>query len=175
VAIREKLISEESKLTCGLAWKSGNSSFGAKKSLQLEQLSPLLLRDEFRFVNLQYGAVKEDLSEVRKKLGVEVQEIAGLNCYDDIEGLLALVDLCDLVVTTSNVTAHLAGANGKKTAVLVPSGVGRIWYWRSIGENSLWYPSVTLFEQEKGRAGWGEIAPKLLQWALGEAETKRPS
>ena len=36
---------------------------------------------------------------------------------------------CDAVVTVSNTTAHLAGALGRPTWVMVPHGHARIWYW----------------------------------------------
>ncbi len=36
---------------------------------------------------------------------------------------------CDAVVTVSNTTAHLAGALGRPTFVMVPHGHARIWYW----------------------------------------------
>jgi hypothetical protein len=45
------------------------------------------------------------------------------------------------------VTAHLAGAIGKNSIVLVPTGRGRYWYW-SGEDRSLWYPSLRLVYQE---------------------------
>ena len=37
---------------------------------------------------------------------------------EDLDGLAALIELCDLVVSTSNVTIHMAGALGKDSWVL---------------------------------------------------------
>ena len=39
---------------------------------------------------------------------------------EDLDGLAALIELCDLVVSTSNVTIHMAGALGKDSWVLLP-------------------------------------------------------
>jgi len=57
---------------------------------------------------------------------------------------LYLISKLDFVITTSNVTAHLAGAIGKKTYLLVPELAGRIWYWHNT-ETSLWYPNTKQF------------------------------
>jgi len=54
-----------------------------------------------------------------------------------------------MVITTSNTTAHLAGAIGKKVILLLPFSKGRFWYWHHKNKKSLWYPSVTVNEQLK--------------------------
>ena len=89
-----------------------------------------------------------DIVAARAELGVEVHQVAGVDVYNDIDGLMALVDACDVVVTTSNITAHLAGAIGKRAVVLVPSGKGCLWYWQG-GSNNLWYPSLTRAAQPR--------------------------
>jgi hypothetical protein len=53
-----------------------------------------------------------------------------------------LIEACDEVVSIGNATAHLAGALGKKTTVLLPKA--RSWRWLSGGEQSPWYSSVKL-------------------------------
>ena len=132
----------------GLSWRSSNKKFGAEKSLGLADLAPVLTLPGLSFVKLQYGEVTEDIAQARSALGVDVHEVEGLDVYNDIDGLLALVAACDLVVTTSNITAHLAGAIGKKGVVLVPAGKGCLWYWQG-GPNDLWYPSLTRAAQPR--------------------------
>ncbi|MCA3554396.1 tetratricopeptide repeat protein [Aestuariivirga sp.] len=137
---------------CGLSWKSANKKIGPKKSLRLIDLAPLIATPGMSFVNLQYGEVEDEIAEVRAALGVSVHRAEGLDVFNDIDGLLALIDLCDTVLTTSNVTAHLAGALAKQGVVLAPVGSGRLWYWG--GERqSLWYPSLTLVHQQR-IGGW---------------------
>ncbi len=65
----------------------------------------------------------------------------------DIEGLAALIDACDIVVTVSNTTAHLAAALGKPTLVLLPWHTP-LWYWHLSSMNSPWYPTAILLRQE---------------------------
>jgi ADP-heptose:LPS heptosyltransferase len=80
---------------------------------------------------------------------LRVHRIEGLDVREDIDGLTALIDACDTVVTTSNVTVHLAGALGKTGAVLVPHARGRPWYWHEGDGRSLWYPTLELFPQDE--------------------------
>jgi tetratricopeptide (TPR) repeat protein len=140
---------------CGLSWKSANKRFGADKSLRLIDLAPLLETPGISFVNLQYGEVVDEIAEVRAALGVTVHQVPGLDVFNDIDGLLALVDACDTLFTTSNVTAHLAGALAKQAVVVVPSGKGCLWYWQG-GPNNLWYPSLRRIAQD--RAGQWDAA-----------------
>lgn len=132
----------------GLSWKSSNKKFGADKSLRLVDLLPVLSLPGLSFVNLQYGDVADDIAEVRQSCGVDVHQVEGLDLFNDIDGLMALVAACDVVVTTSNVTAHVAGSIGKKAVVLVPDGKGCLWYWQG-GSNNLWYPSLTRIAQQR--------------------------
>ena len=52
----------------------------------------------------------------------------------------------DLVITISNTTAHLAGALGIPTLLLLPKGTGRHWYWLNGLKKSPWYNSIQIFE-----------------------------
>ncbi|NBU26557.1 MAG: hypothetical protein EBS39_13295, partial [Gammaproteobacteria bacterium] len=138
---------------CGIAWRSANKKFSEAKSIDLVKLRPLLETPDTVFINLQYGAVDAELEALHERTGLRVHRIEGLDVREDIDGLTALIDACDTVVTASNVTAHLAGAIGKRTAVLVPYSKGRLWYWHEGEERSLWYPSLRLFCQE-GPVDW---------------------
>ncbi|MCA3561672.1 MAG: tetratricopeptide repeat protein [Aestuariivirga sp.] len=131
---------------CGVSWRSGNPKLGRHRSVTLADFAPLLQSPGLRFVNLQYGEVAEAIAEVENRFGIAVPVAADVDVFHDIEGLLALIDLCDVVFTIDNVTAHLAGALGKPAVVLAPAGNGRHWYWG--GESpSLWYPSLQLVYQ----------------------------
>jgi ADP-heptose:LPS heptosyltransferase len=63
---------------------------------------------------------------------------------------------CDAVVTVSNTTAHLAGALGRPSFVMVPSGQARIWYWFRDRPQSPWYPRATVRRQQRGQP-WAEL------------------
>jgi tetratricopeptide (TPR) repeat protein len=146
----EKFQNKE-KLVCGLSWSSKNKAIGQPKSLDLDQLAPILTLPNLQFVNLQYGDVREQIEEIERKLDIEILQIDEIDNTNDIDGLLSLISACDFVVTTSNVTTHLAGAINKETYQLSPKGNGKFWYWKNQDEqgHSLWYPSVKILEQEE--------------------------
>jgi tetratricopeptide (TPR) repeat protein len=145
---RERLAIAGSGLVCGISWRSANRKVGRDRSIRLEDLVGAFDGQSASFVNLQYGDVSEEIANVGIQSGTRIQEMSDLDLFQDIDGLLALIDACDVVLTIDNVTAHLAGAIGKAAAVLVPSGKGQIWYWH--GESvSRWYPSLRIFYQER--------------------------
>lgn len=136
------------KKICGISWRSSNRIVGPSKSMNLLGLSEILKLENFDFLNLQYGDTSCDLMEARN-IGINITNISGINLYEDLDYVLSLINSCDIVVTTSNSTAHMAGAIGKETILLLPYSIGAIWYWHDIQDISLWYPSIKIFKQEK--------------------------
>lgn len=132
----------------GISWMSKNARFSAQKSLALEDFLPLLRLPGVRFVNLQYGDTKAETADLRDRLGIDVQACASVDNFNDLDGLAALIEACDLVVTTSNSTVHLAGAVGKQTLMLLTYAGEALWYWGNRRDGrSLWYPSVRMIAQ----------------------------
>jgi tetratricopeptide (TPR) repeat protein len=126
----------------GLSWRSSAKRIGRQKSLPLPDWGAVLQRDAV-FVNLQYGDTADEIAATRARLGVEVHSQPDLDRFADIEGLAALIDGLDLVVTTSSVTAHLAGALGKAGHLMLQRVP--LWYWspRLRPGGLLFYPSLT--------------------------------
>ena len=68
--------------------------------------------------------------------------------FNDLDGHATLIDACDFVITVSNSTAHIAGALGKETYLMLPLGFAAIWYWSNQLDNkSIWYPSISVFQK----------------------------
>ena len=67
-----------------------------------------------------------------------------------------LIELMDIVVTVDTAVAHLAGALGKKTYLVVPKE-DPDWRWGKVGEETLWYKSIKLFRNDN----WEETIKKL--------------
>ena len=82
------------------------------------------------------------------------------NNFNDFDSLASLVSICDFVITSSNVTAHLSGALNKKTYLLLPHSHGKIWYWGTSGNSSLWYPSIHIF-RSKTPDNWHGVIKEL--------------
>jgi ADP-heptose:LPS heptosyltransferase len=148
----KKIIRNSAKVICGIAWKSKNEQFGSDKSLSLKQLLPILNLPNINFISLQYGDTKEEVKYLYDEYGIDIRTVNEIDNFNDIDGLSSLIDSCDFVITSSNITAHLSGALGKKTYLLTPYSVGKIWYWHETRNKSLWYPSVNIYRQESNKS-----------------------
>lgn len=133
---------------CGVAWKSSNNKIGKDKSILLSDLNDIFQVDSCIFVNLQYGDTREEIEDLENNCGAKLTTYDDIDLFNSIDGLLSIIHTCDFIVTTSNLTAHLAGALGKTTFLLVPYSAGRIWYWHDEMISS-WYPSISLFSQDQ--------------------------
>ena len=98
-------------------------------------------------VNLQYGDVEDEIREFKKETGIEVVQCSSVDNREDLDGLAALIEVCDLVVSIPNVTVHLAGSLAKETWVMLPY-VANFW-WLLERKDSIWYPTLTLYRQQK--------------------------
>lgn len=143
---RRRLLGRAARVV-GLSWMSVPDETGRAKSVALTELLGHLRAPGTVFVNLQYGETSVDIDTARTETSIDVITLPELDLRNDLDGLAALIAACDAVVTVSNVTAHLAGAIGAPTVVLVPSGVGRFWYWQTNSITTPLYPSVRLLRQ----------------------------
>ena len=160
------LLHKEDKKLCGLSWKSKSEFFGADKSIHLKDLINIIKIRELIFVNLQYGEVEEEIKFINSEFGVNIDLVGKIDKYNNVDGLASLIDACDFIVTTSNVTAHIAGALGKDTYLLVPFATGKIWYWHEHDDKSIWYPSVKIFRQNKD-GSWNDAITSIAQELKG--------
>lgn len=156
VARLKKSVQGAGRLTCGVSWHSVAPKVGAAKSIALRELAPLLRLPDLQFVDLQYGDTAAERSAVADELGVELVHVDAVDNRGDLEGLAALISACDVVVTISNTTAHLAGALGVPTLLMLPFGAARHWYWHEGRDDSPWYPSMHLYRQ-RVRGDWSAV------------------
>lgn len=140
----------------GISWSSANREIGADKSSALVEWSAALRVPGVRFIDLQYGDTVSAREELRQRHGLEITHLDDVDLFNDLEGLAALCAGCDLVITVSNVTAHLAGALGKPVWLLAPASQGKIWYWFSGRNDSPWYPTMRIFSQAAA-GSWREV------------------
>jgi ADP-heptose:LPS heptosyltransferase len=130
-----------------LSWSSQNQALAPDKSMALAQLVPLLALDGIDYLDVQYGDTAAQRAELERGHGIKLLRAPEIDNAEDIDGLASLLAACDLLVTTSNVTAHLAGALGVETLLLAPCGSDRLWCWHELEGRSAWYPSVRIFRQ----------------------------
>ena len=75
----------------------------------------------------------------------------------DLDIFTSQVAAMDMVVTISNTTAHMAGALGVPTLLML--GTVPIWYWLLERGDSPWYPSLHLFRQHE-RGDWQGVVER---------------
>jgi len=160
-------IKKKGDVICGVSWKS-TAHEGRHKTASLEDLIPILSIEGVRFIDLQYetrsnqGQTSLEKDKILKSHNIKIDEYKGIDKFEDIDDLTALIENCDFIVTASNVTAHMAGALGKKTFLFVPFSRGRLWYWHDEGDKSIWYPSIKIFRAESAGV-WGTIFEKMAE------------
>ena len=75
------------------------------------------LPEDCFLLNLQYGDVSQDLSEIRLKLNRSVASFNNIDNWNDLDAFTHLISACDKVVSIDNSTVHFAGALGKECHV----------------------------------------------------------
>jgi len=139
----------------GFSWHSTAPELGAFKSLDLVAAQKLIESTDGTFVSLQYAPQPEHLSALSESGGENWIYDRSVDPLIDMDLATAQVAAMNYVVTISNTTAHIAGALGIPTALLVPRQTARLWYWFKDQKTCPWYPSVQVYESDKD-GKWGE-------------------
>lgn len=137
-------------LRVGLCWQSGD--WDRSRCIPLEELKPLFTCDRCDFYILQKNA--DPAIILRCPALHELESHAS-----DVRDTAALIQNLDLVITVDTMTAHLAGALGKRVFVLLPRAAD--WRWMLERCDTPWYPSVRLFRQRE-TACWEDVARAVL-------------
>ena len=129
------------------------------RSLPLEDFAPLLSAGQFFLLSLQkgFGAEQLDHCSFRDRF-VPFQD--QVNATWDFLDIAAIMDNCDLIVTTDSAVAHLAGGLGRPTWLLLKQVPN--WRWGLQGDTSFWYPSMRLFRQTQS-CNWHAVLHRAAQ------------
>ncbi len=155
-------------LKVGLVWSGGVKSFTEEtskvtrnKSIPLDSLS-ILKNEKINFISLQKGEQAE-----RELKNLSAGNWAGPIIYEyssklkDFSDTAALIANLDLVISVCTSVAHLSGAIGKKTWIMIPHHP--CWRWfDDESEASPWYPSVKLFRQ-KEKHTWHDVLERVAE------------
>ncbi len=143
-------------LKIGLVWAGRPSHPNDKnRSLALSRFAALAKRQEVRLFSLQTGERAADLASTA--WSAQITDLAsGLT---DFSETAAAIMALDLVLCVDTAVAHLAGALGRPTWVLLPFAPD--WRWLHDGETCPWYPTMRLFRQPKP-GDWDEPLEAIL-------------
>jgi tetratricopeptide (TPR) repeat protein len=144
----------KSRLRVGLVWSGGTEyRYDHTRSLPLSSLLPFLPAGH------DYVSLQKELHERDRPLLMAQDKIRHFGEeLQDFSDTAALCEQMDLIISTDTSVAHLAGALGKKTWLLlshVPD-----WRWLQQGSNCIWYPGMTLYRQA-ARGDWPGVLSRL--------------
>jgi tetratricopeptide (TPR) repeat protein len=142
------------KINVGVCW-AGQADHAGDHNRSLSNfyaLAPLFGNPRLRLHSLQ--------------IGPRAVEAAAFGLTDptarfrDFDETAAFIQHLDLVITIDSAVAHLAGALGKPTWLLLP--LMPEWRWYPYGETSRWYPSMRIFRQRAYR-DWEEVIGRVVE------------
>jgi hypothetical protein len=141
----------------GLVWRGGD--WNPRRSMPVAALAPVLQRRGVRWVVMQHGASDD-----------ERRIVDGLKVDGDLLFYARTLRALDLLITIDSMPAHLAGALGVPTWVLLHDDPD--WRWMIDRDDSPWYPTVRLFRQRFG-GDWNEVVVRvdaaLDEWLASDA------
>jgi Flp pilus assembly protein TadD len=151
---RDKLNSKNKKMNIGVACSGNKNHLNDKnRSMDLRFFEPI--------------ADKVNLFLIQKDLREKDQDF--LSQYPDIKFLgeeiksfndsASIIQAMDLIITVDTSLAHLSGALGKRTFILLPWNPE--WRWLLDRQDSPWYLSAKLFRQPN-RDNWEEVIKEVI-------------
>jgi tetratricopeptide (TPR) repeat protein len=136
-------------LKVGIAWSSKN---GCSRRCPLSLFEPLLQLPGLSWFSLYKGDYSYELEPYS-------EQIINIGSYaQDFADTAWAIEHLDLVITVDTSVAHLAGAMGKSTWVLLPFVPD--WRWLLEREDSPWYPTARLFRQPQ-LGDWFSVIKKV--------------
>jgi hypothetical protein len=126
-------------LKVGVAWRGGVNPRG--RSMTLEQMANGLAHETPTFVTLQHGLTSEEEAWLQEH---DSQFHHPINDFTDIA---KLINNMDCVVTIDSAVAHLAGAMGKDTFLLLSHNNDWRWGMHDTAPNI--YETVVTYRQHK--------------------------
>ncbi|MBT3887304.1 MAG: glycosyltransferase family protein [Rhodospirillaceae bacterium] len=158
---RQKLAALDG-LKIGLNWLGNPASPVERfRGLPLDGLGPLAAIPGVSWVSLQKGPGGDAMPRPAEFDVLETGE-------GPLQDTAALIDALDLVITSDTAVAHLAGALGKPTWLLLHQAPD--WRWMTERPDSPWYPSLKLYRQEAP----GDWTPVIAAAANDLAALARP-
>jgi len=162
------LVTRHSSLKVGIFWQ-GNPTFtlAKDKALPLSYFYPIATVPNIKVYSLQKGYGIEQLNNLPE--GIEIVNLG--ETFNNFSDTAAAIENLDLVITIDSAVAHLSGALGKKTWILLPSFAE--WRWHLDMDYSPWYEDVRLFRhKEMGKKNWEEMMERVKKQVEIEVEKK---
>ena len=149
-------VGDSPALRTGLVWSGGPHA--GRRSMPFGEIAPLLAIPGIQWFSLQVGERSADLA------GTPAIDDLAPGLGDFAETAAALMNL-DLVITVDTAVAHLAGALGRPTWVLL--SYDGDWRWLVDRDDSPWYPVSRLFRQPRD-GDWAGVVAQVAAALTGQ-------
>jgi tetratricopeptide (TPR) repeat protein len=158
----EKIPATDKKIRVGLTW-AGNPRYlnDRIRSCSPSLLEPLAHVPDVTFFSLQ----KQRSADPPTSLNL-IDLTAGLTDFAETAALIAQLDL---LICVDTAVAHLAGALGKPTWVMLPQVPD--WRWLTERMDSPWYPTIRLFRQGVD-GGWSDVIGRVAAALTDESSSR---
>ena len=129
------------KLKVGICWEAGAAGIREQlnRTLPISVFDEILKMNNIQFYSLQYKPILDDYKKYKNIIDLSND----INDFDDTAGAISNLDV---VITVDTSVAHLSGALGSKTFMLLPYCPD--WRWFNDDKNTQWYKSMQLFKQK---------------------------
>jgi ADP-heptose:LPS heptosyltransferase len=150
----DNLLNKKQRPQIGVAW-SGNPSHknDQNRSISLDRLLNHL-PDTFKYISLHNEIRTNDVATLKANNMV----LDASTYLSDFSDTAALIHYLDLVITVDTSLAHLSGAIGKNTWLLLPFAPD--WRWLLNREDSPWYASIKIYRQKK-LGDWDDVLQEV--------------
>lgn len=136
----------------GLFWR-GNQRVFKNRSIRLEELEFLFSMEGCAFYSFQKDDSDNQIGEFPNIFNLEVT-------LKDFSHTASALRNLDVLITIDSAIAHLAGAMGVKTFLLLP--YANEWRWFDDSKTTIWYESVELFRQKEAD-DWSEVVAEVFE------------
>lgn len=132
---------QSDKLKVGLCWEAGSAGIRTmiNRTINIKTFEPLFELDNAQTFSLQ---VSDSLKGNEKYADKMINLAKDFKSFEDTAK--AIMGL-DLVITVDTAVAHLAGALGVKTFLMLPYATD--WRWFDDNKSTPWYEGVEIFKQ----------------------------
>jgi tetratricopeptide (TPR) repeat protein len=147
-------VRQEHKLAVGLVW-GGNAKPDPRRSATLAQMAPVARVPRVSLISLQTAPQAKEADD--PPAGMQLINL-GPELRDFAETTASVLANLDLLITIDTGVAHLAGAMGIRTWVLLPRAPD--WRWVLQEWTCAWYPTMRLFRQPAA-GDWESVIEKV--------------
>jgi tetratricopeptide (TPR) repeat protein len=158
----KELFFNKSGLKIGLNWRA--KGMGFRDAVYRTIDAPYYFKKLFDIKgNNYYSLQMNDIFGMQEKYPQMIDTVSAIRTFDDTASIIKNLDI---LITVDTAIAHLAGALGVKTYLLLCHAPD--WRWFDNDKKTEWYPNVTIIKQHDRRT-WEDVSEKLYEYILEDS------